>query len=133
MFKFDPEKIRKDFPYLNRKINGKPIGEPKGEINNGEFRLKNDVLEYAKFNSVRDGKYSFNYNKVDYKFDISKGGEVLFDPTNLKIGGKKLKDFKLDGKLLEGDFEVNFGNKDLKSIRKIFFDKKIDKVDKKKV
>ncbi|MBS3151338.1 cysteine desulfurase [Candidatus Woesearchaeota archaeon] len=25
MFKFDPEKIRKDFPYLNRKINGKPI------------------------------------------------------------------------------------------------------------
>ena len=126
-FSEDPKNGIKNFKVLNGeidlKINGKPIGEPKGEINNGEFRLKNDVLEYAKFNSVRDGKYSFNYNKVDYKFDVSKGGEVLFNPTNLKIGGKKLKDFKLDGKLLEGDFEVNFGNKDLKSIRKIFFDK----------
>lgn len=123
-FSEDPKTGIKSFKVLkgeiDLKIKGKSVGEPKGEITNGEFRLKNDVLEYAKFNSVRDGKYTFDYNKIDYKFDVGKGGEVLFDPTKLQMGGKKLK-FNINNKQLEGDFNIQFGSIGLTNIKDINF------------
>src|SRR3989344_4279106 len=98
-FEEDPNTGIKKFRIIKGNLELKINGKPMGIIKNGEFRTKKkdkiEYIEYAKFDSVSGGKYTFNYNNLDYNFDVGKNGFVLFDPKNV-IKGKFCDNLKCD-------------------------------------
>ena len=92
------------------------------EIRDGEFRIDKDgKIEYAKFTAgidlggiygpnTKHNEYKFNYLNKEYKFDVSAGGNVLFDPIQSKIGGDGIKSFQFGDKTktISGSFTLKF-------------------------
>ena len=116
-FEEDPNTGIKKFRIIKGNLELKINGKPMGIIKNGEFRTKKkdkiEYIEYAKFDSVSGGKYTFNYNNLDYNFDVGKNGFVLFDPKNVIKGKAPLKiDYPKIGKKeaysykIEGDYSI---------------------------
>jgi len=122
MFSDNPKTGETEFEILKGDINLIVNGRQLGPVRNGKFRIKDKVIEYAKFDSVKGGKYTFKYgNNKEYLFDVNKGGTVIYNPAEQKIGGKGLKQFNIGDMVFDGDFMINFGDKKLSTIKNIKF------------
>lgn len=78
---------------------------------------KEGSIEYAEFTSKTKNKYNFNYNSIEYKFDVNAGQRLKFDPKNnieanvplnIKIPETdKTPAYNYD---IKGDYKVNIKN-----------------------